>query len=90
MEIGVSVFFPNQSDWPRFLAMEGGENGPPHPKKVDYDVWAENLKTAGLAEDLGLSSLWTIEHRVAPYAMTGNPVQMLSYQRHITRMDLAC
>jgi len=75
----VSVFFPNQGDWPRFLAMERGEDGPPRPKKADHDVWSENLKTACLAEELGFSSLWTIEHRVAPYAMTPNPVQMLSY-----------
>ena len=79
MKIGVSIFFPNQSDWPRFLAMERGEEGPPRPKKPDHDVWAENLKSARLAEELGFSSLWTIEHRVAPYAMTPNPVQMLSY-----------
>ena len=79
MKIGVSVFFPNQGDWPRFLAMERGEGGPPRPKKPDHDIWAENLKPARLAEELGFSSLWTIEHRVAPYAMTPNPVQMLSY-----------
>jgi len=79
MKIGVSVFFPNQGDWSRFLAMERGEDGPPHPRKADHEVWAENLKTARLAEELGFSSLWTIEHRVAPYAMTPNPVQMLSY-----------
>jgi alkanesulfonate monooxygenase SsuD/methylene tetrahydromethanopterin reductase-like flavin-dependent oxidoreductase (luciferase family) len=79
LNIGVSIFFPNQSDWPRFLAMERGEEVPPRPKKADHEVWAENLKSARLAEELEFSSLWTIEHRVAPYAMTPNPVQMLSY-----------
>jgi hypothetical protein len=59
--------------------MERGENDRPSPEKADHDVWAENLKTARLAEELGFGSLWTIEHRVAPYAMTPNPVQLLSY-----------
>src|SRR5436190_1295870 len=43
MKIGVSVFFPNQSDWPRFIAMEQGQDGPSRPKKADHEVWAENL-----------------------------------------------
>lgn len=73
MKIGVSVFFPNQSDWPRFLRMERGENGRSRPEKADHDVWTENLKTARLADERGFSSLRTIEHRVAPCAMTANP-----------------
>jgi hypothetical protein len=64
MKIGVSVFFPNQSDWPRFLTMERGENGRPRPEKADHEVWAQNLKTSRLAEELEFSSLWTIKHRV--------------------------
>ena len=60
MKIGVSVFFPNQSDRPRFLATERGEDAPPRPKTADHDVWAENLETARLAEELGFSSLWTM------------------------------
>lgn len=79
MEIGASLFFPNQSDWARFLAAERGENVPSHPSKADHEVWAENLKAARLIEQLGFDSLWTIEHHVAPYAMTPNPVQTLSY-----------
>lgn len=89
MDIGVSVFFPNQRDWPRYLAMEGGAGGPARPEKPDHQVWAENLKVARLADELGFDSLWTIEHHVAPYAMTPNPVQALSYWAGaLERIDL--
>jgi hypothetical protein len=44
--------------------MERGENGRPRPEKADHEVWAQNLKTSRLAEELEFSSLWTIEHRV--------------------------
>ena len=58
--------------------MERGENSRPRPEKAYHEVWAENLKNARLVEELEFSSLWSIEHGVAPYAMTPNPGQGLS------------
>ena len=64
MDIGVSVFFPNQRDWSRYLTMEGGAAGPARPEKLDHEVWAENLKVARLADELGFDSLWTWDHLI--------------------------
>ena len=42
-----------------------------------------------MAEDLGLDSLWTVEHHVSPYTMIPNPLQLLTFFAGATsRMDM--
>jgi alkanesulfonate monooxygenase SsuD/methylene tetrahydromethanopterin reductase-like flavin-dependent oxidoreductase (luciferase family) len=76
MRAGVSLFFQNSEDWPRFLAGENGERtAGPH----DAEKWIEDLRFGELADELGFDSLWTVEHHVTPYTMVPNPLQLLSY-----------
>ena len=46
----------------------------------DSKVYAEEMRLCDLAVDLGMSSLWTVEHHFDDYTMCPSPVQWLSYQ----------
>jgi alkanesulfonate monooxygenase SsuD/methylene tetrahydromethanopterin reductase-like flavin-dependent oxidoreductase (luciferase family) len=45
----------------------------------------EELHLVDLAEELGFDSVWSVEHHFSPYALTGNPLELLSYIAGRTR-----
>ena len=46
----------------------------------DTEVYSQEMRLCDLAVELGLESLWTVEHHFDDYTMCPNPVQWLSYQ----------
>src|ERR1044071_4072923 len=49
------------------------------PGKPDAAVVHEHLAIGDLAEPLGFDSLWALEHHFTGYAMSPQPLQLLSY-----------
>ena len=55
----------------------------------DAEMFDGELHLAKLVEPLGFDAFWTVEHHFGPYAMTANPLQILSYIAGQTeRIDL--
>lgn len=81
MHCGVSLFFQNFPDFDRVLAgaYDRASTVP------DAEVYRDTLRLGDLVEPLGFDSLWTVEHHFSPYAMTANPLQLLSYFAGRTR-----
>ena len=49
------------------------------PGRSDASVLADHLRLGDLAEPLGFDSLFALEHHFTGYAMSPDPVQLLSY-----------
>jgi alkanesulfonate monooxygenase SsuD/methylene tetrahydromethanopterin reductase-like flavin-dependent oxidoreductase (luciferase family) len=78
IQVGVTLYLQNAVDWTRYLASEKGDHEPLDPE-IDRRRWTEELESALEIEDLGFDSIWDVEHHIAPYTMTPNPVNLLSY-----------
>ncbi|MDO8212021.1 LLM class flavin-dependent oxidoreductase [Conexibacter sp. CPCC 206217] len=85
MKVGLSLYIQNYPDWDRFNALERGEDVPPLEPNTDAQVWAEELETVLMIEELGFDSLWTVEHHVSPYTMVTNPIQALTFVAGVTK-----
>jgi alkanesulfonate monooxygenase SsuD/methylene tetrahydromethanopterin reductase-like flavin-dependent oxidoreductase (luciferase family) len=79
MRIGISTYIQNDADWPRFLAIERGEDAPPLEPNTDAQFFSESLEEAALVDELGYDSLWVVEHHAAPYTVIPSPLAFLSY-----------
>jgi alkanesulfonate monooxygenase SsuD/methylene tetrahydromethanopterin reductase-like flavin-dependent oxidoreductase (luciferase family) len=75
MHAGITLFFNNFYDWPRYLAREFDRP----PETSDAQILVQNLALGDMAEPLGFDSIWTVEHHFTPYTMNTNPVQILTY-----------
>lgn len=78
MRFGIAFNFCNYTDWDRFLALERGEEVGPMGIP-DSQVLSEQLALADLAEPLGFDTLWAFEQHAAPFLMTPDPTQYLTY-----------
>jgi alkanesulfonate monooxygenase SsuD/methylene tetrahydromethanopterin reductase-like flavin-dependent oxidoreductase (luciferase family) len=88
MRFGISFNFCNYTDWDRFLALERGEEVGA-PLIPDGQVLREQFALADLAEPLGFDTLWAFEQHAAPFLMTPDPTQYLSYfAGRTSRIDL--
>ena len=57
--------------------------------RSDASIIGEHLAMGNLAEPLGFDSLWALEHHFTGYAMTADPLQLLSYfAGHTKRITL--
>ncbi|MDH4148423.1 MAG: LLM class flavin-dependent oxidoreductase, partial [Acidimicrobiia bacterium] len=79
MRAGVTIICQNYGDWDRYEAAERGERVPSSPAIPDRQIFAEEVRHALLADELGFDSVWTIEHHFTPYTMVTNPLQLLTY-----------
>jgi alkanesulfonate monooxygenase SsuD/methylene tetrahydromethanopterin reductase-like flavin-dependent oxidoreductase (luciferase family) len=78
MRFGIGFNFCNYTDWDRFLALERGEEVGPMAIP-DAQVLSEQFALADLAEPLGFDTLWAFEQHAAPFLMTPDPTQYLTY-----------
>lgn len=78
MRFGIGFNFCNYTDWDRFLALERGEKVGPMAIP-DSQVIAEQFALADRSEALGFDTLWAFEQHAAPFLMTPDPTQYLSY-----------
>lgn len=74
MKVGMFLFVQNFEDVERVKA---GSIGSPVP--ADAEVVGDDLRLGDLAEPLGFDSLFAVEHHFSPYAMTCNPLHLLTY-----------
>lgn len=89
MRVGTTVICQNYGDWDRYEAAERGDSVAASPTIPDRQIFAEEVRHALLAEELGFDSVWTIEHHFTPYTMVTNPIQLLTYLAGRTeRIDL--
>jgi alkanesulfonate monooxygenase SsuD/methylene tetrahydromethanopterin reductase-like flavin-dependent oxidoreductase (luciferase family) len=89
MRVGTTIICQNYGDWDRYEAAERGETAETAPPIPDRQIFAEEVRHAVLAEELGFDSVWTIEHHFTPYTMVTNPIQLLTYIAGRTeRVDL--
>ena len=51
----------------------------PFNQLSDTEVYRQEMRLCDLAVELGLESLWTVEHHFDDYTMCPSPVQWLSY-----------
>ena len=51
----------------------------PGNRRSDADVYADELRLADLAVDLGFDSLWTVEHHFTDYFLSPDPIQYLTW-----------
>jgi alkanesulfonate monooxygenase SsuD/methylene tetrahydromethanopterin reductase-like flavin-dependent oxidoreductase (luciferase family) len=51
----------------------------PGNRTSDAEVYADELRLADLAVDLGFDSLWTVEHHFTDYFLSPDPVQYLTW-----------
>ncbi len=79
MRVGTTIICQNYTDWDRYEAAERGEGVPNRPAVPDRQIFAEEVRHAVLADELGFDSVWTIEHHFTPYTMVTNPLQLLTY-----------
>lgn len=79
MRVGTTILCQNYDDWDRYEAAERGEGVPNQPRTPDRQIFAEEVRHAVLADELGFDSVWTIEHHFTPYTMVTNPLQLLTY-----------
>jgi alkanesulfonate monooxygenase SsuD/methylene tetrahydromethanopterin reductase-like flavin-dependent oxidoreductase (luciferase family) len=73
MDVGLQLFFPSHG-W---------------PGTTDSQVFAEELRLALLAEELGFDVIWVVEHHFFDYSFCPDNMQLLSYLAAKTqRIDL--
>jgi alkanesulfonate monooxygenase SsuD/methylene tetrahydromethanopterin reductase-like flavin-dependent oxidoreductase (luciferase family) len=84
MRVGVTVYIQGYQDWNRYEAAEHGE-APPIDPQFDRRRYDEEIEQALMIEDLGYDSIWGVEHHIAPYTMTPNPVQLLAFLAGATK-----
>ncbi|MEM7255127.1 MAG: LLM class flavin-dependent oxidoreductase, partial [Pseudomonadota bacterium] len=51
----------------------------PDDQLTDYEVYANELRLAEMAEPLGFDSVWSVEHHFTDYTMCPDVAQFLSY-----------
>lgn len=89
MRVGTTIICQNYNDWDRYEAAERGDSVDRQPATPDRQIFAEEVRHALLADELGFDSVWTIEHHFTPYTMVTNPLQLLTYLAGRTeRVDL--
>jgi alkanesulfonate monooxygenase SsuD/methylene tetrahydromethanopterin reductase-like flavin-dependent oxidoreductase (luciferase family) len=49
------------------------------PNRTDLEVYQQELRLGGMAEQLGFQSIWGVEHHFTDYTMCPDVLQMLSY-----------
>jgi alkanesulfonate monooxygenase SsuD/methylene tetrahydromethanopterin reductase-like flavin-dependent oxidoreductase (luciferase family) len=79
MRCGITLYLQNYPDWGRFGALERGEDVPPLEPNTDAQIWAEEIETGVMIDELGFDSIWTVEHHVSPYTMITNAIQALTF-----------
>ena len=84
MRVGYCITVQNDQDWDRFEAEERGEATRPRPRISDRPLFLEEVGLAEFADASGFDSVWATEHHFTPYAMTTNPLQLLSYLSGVT------
>jgi alkanesulfonate monooxygenase SsuD/methylene tetrahydromethanopterin reductase-like flavin-dependent oxidoreductase (luciferase family) len=77
VKIGVLSFFYNIAECQEQPGFHGVRRNT--PQMSDTEIFAGDLHLARLVEPLGFDAFWTVEHHFGPYAMTANPLQILSY-----------
>ncbi len=75
MDVGVTIFAENYSDWDRFERGATDEV----PEASDAQMYEDELAYGDLIEPLGFDSIWAVEHHFSPYLMIPNPLQLLTY-----------
>jgi alkanesulfonate monooxygenase SsuD/methylene tetrahydromethanopterin reductase-like flavin-dependent oxidoreductase (luciferase family) len=85
MRIGIASYIQNYADWPRFLEMEHGADGPPLTPNTDAQFFKEGLQEALVVDQLGFDTLYVVEHHVSPYTMIPSPLAFLSYVAGATK-----
>jgi alkanesulfonate monooxygenase SsuD/methylene tetrahydromethanopterin reductase-like flavin-dependent oxidoreductase (luciferase family) len=78
MRFGIGFNFCNYNDWDRFLALERGEEAG-EMATPDSTVLSEQFALADRSEEFGFDTLWAFEQHAAPFLMTPDPTQYLSY-----------
>jgi alkanesulfonate monooxygenase SsuD/methylene tetrahydromethanopterin reductase-like flavin-dependent oxidoreductase (luciferase family) len=78
MRFGLGFNFCNYNDWDRFLALERGEEVG-EMATSDSTVLSEQFALADRSEEFGFDTLWAFEQHAAPFLMTPDPTQYLSY-----------
>jgi alkanesulfonate monooxygenase SsuD/methylene tetrahydromethanopterin reductase-like flavin-dependent oxidoreductase (luciferase family) len=84
MRFGVAFNHSNYTDWPRFLALERGEEVGPM-KVPDSEILWEQYALADLVEPLGFDSLWTFEMHASPGLMNPDATMYLAYMAGRTK-----
>src|SRR5690606_7692439 len=85
MKVGMGIVPQNYPDWDRYAS----EDWDAPYVRADTSVYEDALAMARLAEEVGLDSIWTVEHHFTPYIIVPNPVQFLTYIAGATRnMDV--
>src|SRR5690606_17590641 len=83
--VGMGIVPQNYPDWDRYAS----EDWDAPYVRADTSVYEDALAMARLAEEVGLDSIWTVEHHFTPYIIVPNPVQFLTYIAGATRnMDV--
>jgi alkanesulfonate monooxygenase SsuD/methylene tetrahydromethanopterin reductase-like flavin-dependent oxidoreductase (luciferase family) len=80
MRLGVQLFMSNYQSWAKATGNAATPEVTPDATRMQ-----EELHLVDLAEELGFDSVWSVEHHFSPYALTGNPTQLLSYIAGRTR-----
>src|SRR6185295_11086081 len=57
----------------------------PHDRRLDRDVYADDLALVDLAEPLGFDSVWGVEHHFTDYTMCPDVLQFLTWAGARTR-----
>src|SRR3989442_2568052 len=57
----------------------------PFDRRVDHDVYRDELRLAALAEPLGFDAIWGVEHHFTDYTMCPDVLQFLTYMAGATR-----
>ena len=52
--------------------------------RPDHEVYADEVRLAGMAEPLGFDSIWTVEHHFTGYTMVPDALQFLTYMAGCT------
>ena len=85
VKLGIGIVPQNHPDWGRY-----DRDAWDAPAEVsDASLYADGLALVRRAEDLGLQSVWTVEHHFTPYIVVPNPIQFLTYvAAATTRMEV--
>jgi alkanesulfonate monooxygenase SsuD/methylene tetrahydromethanopterin reductase-like flavin-dependent oxidoreductase (luciferase family) len=85
MKVGLGLVPQNYPDWERYVANDWSSG----PRFADAGVIDDSLALARLADNVGLDSVWTVEHHFTPYIMVPNPIQFMSWVAGATaRVDV--
>jgi alkanesulfonate monooxygenase SsuD/methylene tetrahydromethanopterin reductase-like flavin-dependent oxidoreductase (luciferase family) len=75
MKVNVSLAAHNSGDWPRYSA---GDFDQP-AATPDHECVERMLALGDLVEPLGFDGIWVTDHCATPFAMTPNPLQLLTH-----------